>query len=159
MLCNCTQLPGVYWQWAWKTLLWSTWSHLLLLPCYTLSPWEDEGQCCSSGKLSLPLFPDPPQSILDLLLGKLEKSKEFFHRVRDYNNILALASLSVKDKTFPGGVASYKIQGRMSHQIAMSAGPPICAHVAPQPKFMQLHLRWLRAGGKRLEIAANERWC
>ena len=54
--------------------------------------WKNEPPtlCCNSGKVDLPIFPDPPNMLKDLLTNNTEEGKLFRKNTRPLNNALAL---------------------------------------------------------------------
>ena len=100
--------------------------------------WKDESPtlCCNSGKVILPLFPDPPEMLKELLTSKSEEGKLFRKNTRTLNNALALSSLIVNVKKFSGGFApSVIFEGKVCQKIG-----PILPEDGEQPKFAQLYV-------------------
>ena len=48
------------------------------------------GICCGVGKVNLPLFPQPPQPILDLWISQSQEAKLFRENCRSINNAVCL---------------------------------------------------------------------
>ena len=51
--------------------------------------------CCSSGKVILPDYPEPPNCIKNLLTDSDERSQVFRKYIRQLNNALSMASLKI----------------------------------------------------------------
>ena len=58
-------------------------------------PNEWNSMCCSSGKVALPDYPEPPDCIKSLLTGENERSVVFRKHIRQLNNALSLASIKI----------------------------------------------------------------
>ena len=100
--------------------------------------WKDESPtlCCNSGKVILPLFPDPPDLLKELLTSKSEEGRLFRKNTRTFNNALALSSLKVNVKKFTGGFApSVIFEGKVCQRIG-----PMLPEDGEEPKFAQLYV-------------------
>ena len=97
-------------------------------------------RCCHAGKISLPIFPDWPSPLAELLrfYGGPESTR-FLRLIREYNSMFAFTSLGVHvDKSVNIGRGPYvfKIYGVVYHEIG-SLLPP---EDNPVPKFSQLYI-------------------
>ncbi|OBZ69834.1 hypothetical protein A0H81_10535 [Grifola frondosa] len=97
------------------------------------------GVCCNSGKVHLPLLPEPPLSIKNLFTGVDAQAKEFRDNIRQYNAAFAFTSLGVNidEQINHGGHAPYvfRIQGELCHR----SGSLIPA-LGQQPIYSQLYI-------------------
>ncbi|THH29066.1 hypothetical protein EUX98_g5120 [Antrodiella citrinella] len=96
------------------------------------------GMCCNSGKVDLPLLPDPPQALKDLLDGRNEQSKDFREQIRQYNAALAFTSLGVQiDRSVLDGHGPYvfRIHGELCHRIGS-----LLPSENEQPVYAQLYI-------------------
>jgi hypothetical protein len=78
------------------------------------------GLCCLQGQVRLPLLPEPPATLRDLLCGRSPLSPHFHKHIRQYNAALSFTSLGVKvDDSVTGtaGVYSFRIHGELCHRM------------------------------------------
>ena len=78
------------------------------------------GMCCLQGQVQLPLLPEPPATLRDLLCGRSALSPHFHKHIRQYNSALAFTSLGVKiDHSVTGttGVYSFRVHGELCHKM------------------------------------------
>lgn len=81
------------------------------------------GTCCDSGKVSLPLLPDPPAALRQLFTDETRDAKQFREHIRQYNSAFAFISLGVDvDETINGRDRSnpapyvFRIHGELCHR-------------------------------------------
>ena len=84
--------------------------------------------CCSQGDIVLPNIPDPPKE-----LQKLYNKKAFTDNIREYNNILSMASIGLTLSDNMKG-PNFKIQGKVYHRI----GSLLTAD-GEERKFLQIY--------------------
>ena len=80
-------------------------------------------QCCSHGEVKLDPLPEFPVELRNLLNGTHEKSKEFFPRIRVYNNSFSFASFNANLYNFRSTRSApycFKIQGQIYYQVNTS---------------------------------------
>jgi hypothetical protein len=53
-------------------------------------------KCCHKGKVQLPRYGNPPPFLMSLLTQQDAASRHFRHNIRSYNNIMQIASSSIK---------------------------------------------------------------
>ena len=78
------------------------------------------GMCCLQGQVQLPIIPDPPATLRDLLYGRSPLSPHFHKHIRQYNAALAFTSLGVKvDGSVTGttGPYSFRVHGELCHRM------------------------------------------
>ena len=100
--------------------------------------WKGESAtlCCNSGKVILPVFPDPPDLLKELLANNTEESKLFRKNSHTLNNALALSSVKVNIKKFTGGFAPCVVfEGKVHQKIG-----PLLPEDGEQPKFAPLYV-------------------
>ena len=100
--------------------------------------WKNEPPtvCCSKGKVQLPLFPDPPKMITNLLKADTVEGKLFRQNTRTFNNALALSSLQVQVRSFAGGYTPCIVfEGKVCQRIG-----PLLPDEGNDPKFAQLYV-------------------
>ena len=96
---------------------------------------ESSGSCCSNGKVSLPLFPKPPQNIQNLWLGDSSEAKLFRKNARHINNAVCLASLQVNERRLSGYNPSVIFQGKVHQKVG-----PLLPDEGETPRFAQLYV-------------------
>lgn len=96
--------------------------------------------CCRGGRVSLPIYPNWPPPLAQLLrFDGGPESTRFMRLIREYNSMFAFTSLGVHvDKSVNVGTGPYvfKICGVVCHEIG-SLLPPADD---PVPKFAQLYI-------------------
>ena len=100
--------------------------------------WKKETStvCCINGKVLLPIFPDPPQILQDLLTSNTAEARLFRQNTRTINNALALSSLQVQVRQFSGGFAPCIVfEGKVCQKIG-----PLFPEEGNDPKFAQLYI-------------------
>ena len=78
------------------------------------------GMCCLQGQVQLPLLPQPPSTLRDLLCGRSPLSPDFFKCIRQFNSALAFTSLGAKiDHSITGasGPYSFRVHGELCHRM------------------------------------------
>ena len=78
------------------------------------------GMCCLQGQVRLPILPEPPATLRDLLCGRSPFSAHFRKHIRQFNAALAFTSLGVKiDHAITGtsGVYSFRVHGELCHRM------------------------------------------
>lgn len=95
--------------------------------------------CCHSGKVSLPIFPDWPYPLNELMCFNGDAtSEEFMRMIRQYNSMFCFTSLGADiDNSINTGNAPYvfKMCGVVYHRIGSLLPPPDGA-----PKYAQLYI-------------------
>ena len=72
--------------------------------------------CCSNGKVELPLFQNFPQDLKDLFVNRDELANNFKTNIRHFNSAMAFASIGAQLVTPPGiGPYCYRIHGQLYH--------------------------------------------
>ncbi|GFX87317.1 uncharacterized protein TNCV_3368871 [Trichonephila clavipes] len=81
--------------------------------------WKDESKeiCCSSGKVRLDSFQQPPEPLKSLLCGEHEQSQHFLNNIRCYNSAFQMTSFGAKEVHEGNYVPTFKIQGQLYHLI------------------------------------------
>jgi hypothetical protein len=88
--------------------------------CHSRS-WRDESvNCCASGAIVLPSFPDAPQELSQVILTSHVRSN-----IRKYNMALAMASVGHHNASLPDGV--FTLGGKTFHRV----GSMLPADAAP----------------------------
>ena len=54
------------------------------------------GTCCNKGKVKIPLLPEPPAVLKELLTGDDHVAKTFRDKIRQYNSALSFTSVGAK---------------------------------------------------------------
>ena len=96
------------------------------------------GKCCSSGKVQLPRFTDPPPELSHLLSSNDHAAKNFREHIRRYNDALAMTSVGrTLDPSVFGGVGTYvfKVHGALSHHAGSLLPQP-----GKHPVYSQLYI-------------------
>ena len=96
---------------------------------------ENSEVCCRKGKVELPLFPRPPEPILQLFTGTDRKSKVFREHARSINNAVCLSSLQVEERRLNGYNPCVVFQGSVKHRLG-----PIQHEDGEQPRYAQLYV-------------------
>ena len=76
------------------------------------------GSCCLQGQVKLPLIPEPPRTLRDLLYGISPLSGNFRKNIRQYNAAFAFTSMGVNidhSVTYGSGPYCFKINGELHH--------------------------------------------
>jgi hypothetical protein len=107
---------------------------------------EDEGMCCSKGKIKLRPLNPVTDEVKEYFDGLSRVSKNFLNHIRQYNCKFAFTSLGTSNQPVPGrGPPTFKISGRMHHlmgQLLPPAGQsPVFAQVYIHDEDEQLRLR------------------
>ena len=100
--------------------------------------WENETSslCCNGGKVSLIIFPPPPELIQSLLTGNSVEAKLFRENTRSFNNALALSSIRVNERKFRNGYnPSVIFEGKVCQMYG-----PLLPENGEEPKFAQLYV-------------------
>ncbi|KAM0870511.1 hypothetical protein ACQ4PT_039955 [Festuca glaucescens] len=96
--------------------------------------------CCRGGKISLPVYPDWPHPLKELIRFDGDAvSDHFMHLIREYNAMFAFTSIGVHvDDTVNVGNGPYvfKICGVVAHKI----GSLLPSADRPTPKFAQMYI-------------------
>ncbi|CAH2098232.1 unnamed protein product [Euphydryas editha] len=81
--------------------------------------WKKEanGMCCSSGKVVVQNFQDPPNIIKTLINGNHPQSKHFLNNIRSYNSAFQMTSFGAKQITEAPFKPTFKVQGQVYHLI------------------------------------------
>ncbi|XP_018497175.1 uncharacterized protein LOC100905460 [Galendromus occidentalis] len=90
--------------------------------------------CCASNKVRLTRFRNFPTVLRSLYLGQDNDSKHFRQYIRNYNNSLAMASMTAKIETPRGyGPYCFRVHGQVYHSFGglypREAEAPKCAQV------------------------------
>ncbi|XP_003740984.1 uncharacterized protein LOC100902978 [Galendromus occidentalis] len=90
--------------------------------------------CCAKGKVHVALFERFPPPLRDLFLNQDQDSKSFRQHIRNYNNALAMASMTAKIEPPSGnGPYCFRVHGQVYHRIGGLRPPsgqlPQCAQV------------------------------
>jgi hypothetical protein len=96
------------------------------------------GMCCNHGKVRVPVAPDPPPLLRQLLDGTHADSRHFREHIRQYNAALAFTSLGVRvDGTVNSGRGPYvfRIGGELCHLIGS-----LLPTQSAQPTYAQLYI-------------------
>ena len=99
--------------------------------------WKGErpGLCCLNGKIAIPVLPEPPQPLKDLLSGQPENdAQHFLKSIRRYNSAFQMTSFGAKEQKLGGFMPTFKVLGQIYHQIG-SVLPPD----GEEPKFLQIY--------------------
>ncbi|KAL7289497.1 hypothetical protein TKK_0016683 [Trichogramma kaykai] len=95
--------------------------------------------CCSHGKVELPINATFQNELEQLFNGDHELSQQFFQSIRLYNTMFSFASFNANmidfNNTRPGPYC-FKIQGRIYYQFNTSLHPP----TGDKPTFGQLFI-------------------
>lgn len=89
------------------------------------------GTCCENGRVVLPDYKRPPQSLLRLICGR-HKSK-YLTQSRQFNNVFAYSKFKCWATTLPGAYSDMRIQG-----AAYVATSGICAENLDTANFVQV---------------------
>ena len=73
--------------------------------------------CCHGGKVNLILFPQPPDSLKNLIDGTDDDSSFFLKNIRKFNSGMAMASFQFTDTTVGGNKSMIRIQGQVYHCV------------------------------------------
>ncbi|KAL6546679.1 hypothetical protein OROMI_022400 [Orobanche minor] len=95
-------------------------------------------QCCSKGKIQLPLLKEPPLLLRNLLNGVDPRSKNYINNIRAYNMMFSFTSMGGKVDTSVNkgrGPYVFKIQGANYHRIGS-----LLPQSGSYPKFSQLYI-------------------
>ncbi|XP_076950777.1 uncharacterized protein LOC143623852 [Bidens hawaiensis] len=90
-------------------------------------------QCCKGGRVRLPLHPDPPMRMKNLI-----ERQDYLNGVRAYNSMFAMTSFGAKvDHSVNNGSAPYvlKVQGQISHWLGS-----MCPLSGQPPRFLQMYV-------------------
>ena len=96
------------------------------------------GKCCSSGKVQLPQFANPPQELSHLLSSNDHAAKNFREHIQRYNDALAMTSVGrTLDSSVFGGAGTYvfKVHGALSHRTGSLLPQP-----GQHPVYSQLYI-------------------
>ena len=63
---------------------------------------ETPGMCCAGGKVKLPYFGTPPETLKSLLSGQHPSSREFRNNARKYNSCFQITLFGSKDVKYAG---------------------------------------------------------
>ncbi|XP_003739875.1 uncharacterized protein LOC100902110 [Galendromus occidentalis] len=90
--------------------------------------------CCASNKVKLTRFQNFPAELRSLYLDQDEDSRHFRQHIRNYNNALAMASMTAKLETPRGfGPYCFRVHGQVYHTFGglypLEGEPPLCAQV------------------------------
>jgi hypothetical protein len=94
--------------------------------------------CCNHGKVRVPIAPDPPLLLRQLLNGTHTDSRGFREHIRRYNAALAFTSLGVRvDGTVNSGRGPYvfRIGGELCHFVGS-----LLPTQSAQPTYAQLYI-------------------
>lgn len=94
--------------------------------------------CCAKGKVSLPLFEDPPDPLRNLFESQSSQGKEFHQNIVSYNRALAFTSMGVKQDhsiNTGRGPPIFRIHGEMKHWSGSLLPPP-----SRSPSYAQLYI-------------------
>ena len=91
--------------------------------------------CCSSGKIQLPPFPEPPAEIYELWTEDTRKANLFRSNSRTFNNAICLSSIMVQEKTVDGYSPNVIFQGKVTHLMG-----PLHHETGSVPYFAQLYV-------------------
>lgn len=91
--------------------------------------------CCNNGTVKLPAIIKPPDLLAALLTQSTPHAVEFRKHLRQYNNSLAMASMSCKHYVFNGGVPALRIGGEVKHYIGSPAPAP-----GSKPQFLSTYV-------------------
>ncbi|KAH9854590.1 hypothetical protein C2E23DRAFT_752784, partial [Lenzites betulinus] len=98
------------------------------------------GTCCNSGKVHLPLLPDPPLAIRNLFTEQGSQAKEFRENIRQYNSAFAFTSLGVQvdealNRTGAQAPWVFRIHGELCHRSGSLLPRP-----GESPVYSQLYI-------------------
>jgi hypothetical protein len=96
------------------------------------------GMCCLSGKITLPPLHPPPPELMQLLTSQDPVLKDFREHICNYNNALAMTSISHKmDESINDGKGPYifRLHGALSHKSGSLLPPE-----GELPVFTQLYI-------------------
>ncbi len=97
------------------------------------------GNCCNSGKLSIPLLPDPPPALQRLYDGNDTQSREFRQNLWKYNRAFAFTSLGVAEDHSVNlgrrGPPVFRIQGELFHRSGS-----LLPYAGRSPTYSQLYI-------------------
>ncbi|KAL6550413.1 hypothetical protein OROMI_020901 [Orobanche minor] len=100
--------------------------------------YQKFSQCCSKGKIQLPLLKEPPSLLRNLLNGVDPRSTNYINNIRAYNMTFSFTSMGGKvDTSVNKGSGPYvfKIQGANYHRIGT-----LLPQSGSYPKFSQLYI-------------------
>ena len=74
--------------------------------------------CCLSGSIRIPLIPEPPQLLRQLLTEQTPRGRNFRLHICKYNSAMAMATMGASEQVIPGaGIQSYRVHGTVSRLI------------------------------------------
>ena len=74
--------------------------------------------CCLSGSIRIPLIPEPPQLLHQLLTEQTPRGLNFRLHIRKYNSAMAMATMGATEQVIPvSGLQSYRVHGTVSRLI------------------------------------------
>ena len=90
--------------------------------------------CCNFGRIRLQMFVNFPREIRDLFEGFDERAKHFRVMIRNYNNALAMASMTATlDTPLGGGPYCFRVHGQVYHSTgplrSLDGQPPVFAQI------------------------------
>ncbi|XP_019085492.1 PREDICTED: uncharacterized protein LOC104715250 [Camelina sativa] len=114
--------------------------------------------CCMHGKIDLPLSPEPPQKLKDLMFKGDEKSKNFMENIIPYNSMFAFTSMGGPIDTSVNkgrGPNVYRLHGQNCHRIGSLLPPP-----GKSPKYNQLYIQDTENENQnRIDAFSEKRTC
>ncbi len=107
--------------------------HALLFPAETSG--NRQTPCCGSGKITLPIYQDPPEPLKSLYDRSHPKSEEFLRHARAYNDCFAMASMASEQVRYDRPPFVFKVHGRMAERVGRAMLP----RQGQAPRYMQLY--------------------
>ena len=114
--------------------------------------WDDErlaassrirplfGTCCDSGKVTIPLLPDPPPLFRRLFSDQTAQAKEFRENIRQYNAAFAFVSLGVNvDSSLNNAAAPAPYVFRIHSELGHRAGS-LLPEAGVVPSYAQTYI-------------------
>ena len=99
-------------------------------------PGETPSSCCLEGKVKLPHYPQPPDSIMQLWSGNDERSQVMRKLSRTLNNAVGLASIKNHAPRREGWCPTVILQGK----VVTRAGP-LLPENGERPQYSQLYIQ------------------
>ncbi|GBL81581.1 hypothetical protein AVEN_93383-1 [Araneus ventricosus] len=93
-------------------------------------------KCCHDGKVRLPNLAETPDLLKELLNNNSLEARNYQQHIREYNAVLAFASMGAEVKSPPGnGPYCFRIHGQIYHRIA-----PLYSNERFKPGYGQLYI-------------------
>ncbi|GBN12749.1 hypothetical protein AVEN_246718-1 [Araneus ventricosus] len=93
-------------------------------------------KCCHDGEVHLPNLTEAPDLFKELLCSNSQEAKNYRQHIREYNALLAFASMGAEIKAPPGtGPYCFRIHGQIYHMVSL-----LYSNERNKPGYGQLYI-------------------